>query len=87
MGIVEFLLARAADLETDARAVPGTDQVWIDPDLILAEVEAKRRIVNAIGEADPHAAYITATFTGWDVLRLLALPYADHPDYDPSWRP
>jgi hypothetical protein len=22
-----------------------------------------------------------------DVLRLLALPYADHPDYDENWRP
>jgi hypothetical protein len=24
---------------------------------------------------------------GWDTLRLLALPYADHPDFREEWRP
>ena len=57
---------------------------------VLAECEAKRHIVNMW--ADP--------FGGWNApqaeaaraqkdstLRLLALPYADHPEYDEAWRP
>lgn len=58
-----------------------------DPARVLREIDAKRRIVNAIADADPDSAYITATFTAWDVLRLLALPYADRPGYREEWRP
>jgi len=48
-----------------------------DPARVLAECEAKRRLI-ALGEKDSY----------WDdVLRLLALPYADHPDYRDEWRP
>ncbi|MCX5202510.1 DUF6221 family protein [Streptomyces sp. NBC_00237] len=54
---------------------------------VLADVDAKRRIVDGIADADPHGAHITGMFTAWDVLRLLALPFADHPDYQPEWRP
>lgn len=52
-----------------------------DPARLLAEVEAKRRIIDRV---EQHARY------GGVVLYLLAplaLPYADHPDYDESWRP
>lgn len=45
-----------------------------DPARVLAEVEAKRRMV------DEHGNGTCRT------LRLLALPYADHPDYRPEWR-
>jgi hypothetical protein len=45
------------------------------PARVLAECEAKRRIVELISSPGPQA------------LRLLALPYADHPDYLPEWRP
>lgn len=59
-----------------------------DPARVLAEVDTKRRIVDGLAEAlDRHADYITGTFTVEDVLRLLALPYADHPDYQPEWAP
>jgi Family of unknown function (DUF6221) len=50
-----------------------------DPARVLAECDAKRRIVELYG--------------GWadaveeHVLELLALPYADHPDYQESWKP
>ncbi|WP_147981855.1 DUF6221 family protein [Streptomyces sp. MS191] len=57
---------------------------------VLAEVDAKRRVL----------AHVTAELndSGGDnpwwyadkllpVLRLLALPYAEHPDYDEAWRP
>lgn len=55
-----------------------------DPARVLAEVAAKRSM---IGRIDSHA-----TIMGWDevhgdLLRLLALPYADHPDYRDEWRP
>lgn len=43
-----------------------------DPARVLAEVEAKRRIVFEVA---------------MPVLALLALPYADHPDYREEWRP
>jgi hypothetical protein len=46
-----------------------------DPDMILT---VKQRITNqAIGRED---GLMTA-------IRLLVLPYADHPDYRPEWRP
>lgn len=44
-----------------------------DPIRVLAECEAKRRIVEWLPE--------------WTVLRLLALPYVGHPHYDEEWRP
>jgi len=56
-----------------------------DPTRVLAECQAKRRIIEAVKEHeegewedDPiHGA----------VLRPLALPYADHPDYRQEWKP
>lgn len=60
---------------------------------VLAECEAKRRIV------DLHSG--NAEWCGWtqggdgvhgewggacDTLLALAQPYADHPDFDPAWR-
>ena len=62
----------------------------------LAEVEAKRRIVNLhrpeVFEDEPAEAFCThdqRTSGLWPcpTMRLLALPYADHPDYDETWRP
>lgn len=47
-----------------------------------AECEAKRRIVDALSNTG------WATYAVRDViLALLALPYADHPDYRDEWRP
>ncbi|MFI8962030.1 DUF6221 family protein [Streptomyces sp. NPDC053493] len=53
----------------------------------LADIDSKRRIVGGIAPAGPHDAHIAGTFTAWDVLKLLALPYVGHPDYDEAWRP
>lgn len=58
-----------------------------------AECEAKRRIIDASRyvEAGGGSAEIVM-FDGWpragvpSVLASLALPYADHPDFDPAWR-
>lgn len=69
-----------------------------DPARVLREVEAKRRIVDAYPR-DPDGWDTSVTFGDWSscsdscppevlghVLRLLALPYSDHPDFDLSWR-
>jgi hypothetical protein len=57
-----------------------------DPARVLAECDAKRRIVVSCQEMQtavvPTAAYL-ATVT----LRNLALPYADHQSYREEWRP
>jgi hypothetical protein len=55
-----------------------------DPARVLREVEAKRRLIQ-------WCVWMVGDFRGsdvWkDVLPLLALPYADHPDYRDEWRP
>ncbi|MBP2583380.1 hypothetical protein J3A78_003858 [Streptomyces sp. PvR006] len=55
-----------------------------DPARVLAEVNAKRRIVTAYENYDNDAPELDVPES---VLRLLALPYADHPDYRPEWAP
>lgn len=63
-----------------------------DPARVLAECEAKRRIVARhdahLGhEPTPHIVPRLKWREGCDTLRLLALPYADHPDFREEWRP
>ncbi|MDO8149455.1 MULTISPECIES: DUF6221 family protein [unclassified Isoptericola] len=113
MTLFEFLAERLGEDEISAREVPSgrwpvvaddgllTDYLTrLDPSRVLAEVEAKRRIVELhepfiIGdlgetlcyrcghgnESDPGAR--------WPCLTVAALGtvYADHPDYEESWRP
>jgi hypothetical protein len=55
-----------------------------NPARVLAEVEAKRRMVNRIT--------YHADLMGWDevhgdLLRSLASVYAEHPQYKENWRP
>jgi len=151
--IVEFLLARVAEDEADARAADGSrwfhqdklvsfealgpDGDWVDvsapisvdtranghhiarwsPARVLAECEAKRRII-ALHEEWPvliqteptieeasdlgNFAYRASQQIAWAtnreyvarfgteapttrVLLALALPYAQHPSFDPRW--
>lgn len=66
---------------TQARAIADARRV-------LADVEAKRRIVAICQVSDPHSADEAGNgCTECAVLYTLALPYADHPDYDEGWRP
>jgi hypothetical protein len=62
-----------------------------DPARVLADVEAKRRIVAELEHADPYDMDYWGGRGGYDraqtTLRLLALPYVDHPDYRQEWRP
>jgi hypothetical protein len=105
MTITEFLLARIAEDEDDARhADRGFRVVGFPagtPAHVLAECEAKRRIVEfAAGASNDRASVISefavgrqqeaamwADDPGEKILRALAAVYSDHPDYDESWRP
>ena len=131
MDLTEFLLARIAEDEEDARkAMPGpwtsdggvyaghpTNEVvdyayegnadhiarW-DPARVLAECEAKRRIVEEhkgswscsvcldymdSDEGPGGDSCETVVMKDWPcpTLRLLSLPYADHPAWREGWRP
>lgn len=63
-----------------------------DPTRVLADIEAKRRIVEEL--AIPYIAERRRLMNGqpsWgdehpELLRWLALPYADHPDYREEWK-
>jgi len=69
-----------------------------NPARVLAEVDAKRRIVELHEPANVEDSEEAVCMTCDDLrgiepaypcrtLRLLALPYANHPDYQDSWRP
>lgn len=103
--LTEFLLARIAEDEAVAREAIDCGPEWVheamrygaNPARVLAECEAKRRIVeyryswNLEAERmsePPFGPIFEAKVSAADaVLRALALPYADHPDYDEVWRP
>lgn len=64
----------------------------------LAEIEAKQRLVRdyedavrSLAASEPntpaHDLMTGAVSTLARTLRLLVLPYADHPDYRDEWRP
>lgn len=59
-----------------------------DPARVLAECEAKRQIIEwhdpAHDPCDAHDAEFKSI--PCDTLKALAQPYADHPDFDPSWK-
>ena len=63
-----------------------------DPARVLADMQAKRRIVAL--HSDPHGGDPSCSSIDYpenaedcETLRLLALPYASHPDYRPEWAP
>lgn len=70
-----------------------------DPARVLAECEAKRRIIELADEATGLDMQVDSEFrvairdetaqpyVGDSILRALALPYAVHPDYREEWRP
>lgn len=90
MTLTQFLLARIAEDEaaagrgsrhnaSDVYANDNYGCLLVDPHRVLAECEAKRRIVKRCRESNG--------YWGYDVERALALPYADHPDYRDEWKP
>lgn len=63
-----------------------------DPAYVLADIAAKREIVELHSGDEPLCGWSQDARTSHDeeppcdTLRLLALPYTDHPDYDEAWR-
>lgn len=92
MNLVEFLLARIAEDEAAADTThyqycgvnddmgPTKCDCGI-PARLLAECDAKRRIIAIAAEVIDLADVML------DVLKALALPYADHANYRVEWRP
>ena len=73
-----------------------------DPARVLAECTARRRLVLACRDTGPEMAFLGSRPRGLPdfplspsdghqlaalTLALLAIPYADHSDYRPEWRP
>jgi hypothetical protein len=70
-----------------------------DPERVVAECDAKRTVVQGCAtalEAPPLRRKLLASTVSYDrgrrelaaqTLSLLALPYADHPEYRQEWRP
>ena len=94
MTLVKFLLARIAEDESVARDAAESEIHTVEhemqerwsPERVLAECEAKRRIVKEsayeLNRRPPSPRAATAARV---TLLLLALPYADHPDYQQEW--
>lgn len=58
-----------------------------NPVRVLAECEAKRELITLHPEAVGDDLKAGAAWAYDEMLRRLALPYVDHPDYREEWRP
>jgi len=99
MTLVEFLLARIAEDEEQVRDGTAGIIALSLASRVLAECEAKRRIIEAWQREDDDDSVaaneviaekrVSRQVTLWAVLKELAKPYAGHPDYAPDkwWRP
>lgn len=84
------MVADMTDSYTRPKNKPNAQHIarW-DPARVLAEVEAKRTVLDVLARC----ANIKWTGTYAVVeearraLHALTLPYVDHPDYDPTWGP
>lgn len=63
----------------------------LSPERVLRDLDAKQRIVRLCAEENEGVEIgVGVSPEQWlaqNVLRLLALPYANHPDYREEWRP
>ncbi len=103
MDLIAFLRARLDERErriAELRQLSAEDQGFDEPwkpeghDPALADVAAKRQIVELYAEHaeydDPDNSYEHASgrICGLgEAVRLLALPYAEHPAYRDEWKP
>lgn len=79
VGALPAFIIRDTESDSDNTGALRHIARW-DPSRVLAECEAKRRIVSMGSEWLDEDS-------GGELLKLLALPYAYHPDYQQEWRP
>lgn len=96
-GILRFGEVAVGPGYSDGIGLAGVHIARHDPDRVMAECAAKRRIVELHNRRheccilqhdsdEPNTgAYVDAARCS--TLRLLALPYSDHPDYQQEWKP
>jgi hypothetical protein len=92
----------ADELAAELGATAAEHAARFDPERVLAECSAKRGMVLACRAARPEVSFLGSRPPGMGdfpltpadqhqlaalTLGLLALPYADHKDYRPEWRP
>lgn len=90
MTLTEFLLARIAEDEVNWRlnaTVISDEDYERDVRRVLADCEAKRRIIMWHELHDEAAIRQAPSQLTQRTLGCLALPYADHPNYCEEWRP
>jgi hypothetical protein len=83
---IEIHLSRTETLPDGSRSGTHETVTPYDPDRVLAECEAKRRIVEEV-LANPLGKWKAGERSPWadKMLGILAAPYADHPDYREEW--
>jgi hypothetical protein len=102
VSLVEFVLARIADDEASAVSVHDTTCDYFrygstDPTFgwecncgqassIKAHCNARRIMVDFV-RPDPDMPPGDGRYVAVRVLALMALPYKDHPDFQPDWMP
>jgi hypothetical protein len=102
MDLVGFLLARMAEDAHTAADLAQAQGAGGTADRLRADCAAKRKIVMACRAAEPDLRFLGTRPPGLAdfplppknahqlaalTLALLAVPYADHPDYEQIWRP
>jgi hypothetical protein len=83
------------EAETDATNIMtvGAHVYRWSPARVLAEVKAKRQLLEClVGATGKGTSRLVANDEPWAIggdhlVKLLALPYASHPDYREEWRP
>lgn len=84
--LTTFLLAQIAEDETFWRREVDDLVMGGIAERVLAECEAKRRIVK-LAEASYEVNALGLSLDKSPLVRALAQPHADHPDYREEWKP
>lgn len=88
MTITEFLLTRIAEDEAVVEAHINNEPFpsgWAGA--VRTNLATHRSVVDLAKDYSPELEHGDNGEWAFDAtLRLLALPYADHPDFDPAWR-
>lgn len=79
------VLQTAGDLYPTGNQGISRYAVHFQPERMLREVEMKRLVIRFVADADHVTTEDGYNLAPMDVLRLLAQPYATHPEYRAEW--